>query len=318
MVAQRVPGRGDRSAVTPARSAAARRRWVGAGGYGSKRPMSARFRFWLVLGALLILLIVVWVDVATQVWQNLTVLAGVVSGLVTFALTVLVIERVLAQSTHRRWAPVTRVALGDLLKTLVEESSELVHGVAIPRRLPVLSEKIAPAELGDAVVDVGREVVRERELLARSLASWSAYLVATAEVTDTLNDVAELVDRLDGIHDTLVELRAALAPTSAPAASAEERAPDDVAEGAATMILTARLADECAGYDDAVASIVARLVHALDVTFRPVFDRVERGARVRRAARVEGAGRGGDRASPRRRRARSRWRRRACRATPTR
>lgn len=230
-----------------------------------------------MVGALLLLLVVVWLDVATHVWKDLTVLAGVISGLVTFALTVLVIERVLAQSAHRRWAPVTRVALGDLLKTLAEESSELVHGEVKPRRLPPLpAEGAADAELSAAVVRIGREVARERELLARALASWSAYLSATAEVTDTLADVAELVDRLDVIHATCVDLLGRTGPQ--PGALGRRRGV--ATKGATIGALTARLAAEREAYDEIVSSLLHRLVHDLSETFPPQLAREERAGRA--------------------------------------
>lgn len=217
--------------------------------------MRSRFRFWLVLVALLVLLAVVWIDVATHFWQDLTVLAGVISGLVTFALTVLVIERVLIQSTHRRWAPVTRVALGDLLKSLVEESSELSHGMVMPRHLPPFSMDEDVDKLREVASQLGREAERERNLLAKTLARWSAYLAATAEVTGTLTRTAKLIEQLDEVHDSCVDLLRGLAANEKGKSVSIER-------------LGAHLAAERLAYNEQLELLVERLLADWRETFR--------------------------------------------------
>ena len=62
--------------------------------------------------------LVVWVDLSTDLWQKYVVISGLAAGLVTFVLSALVIDRLIAKSAHERWAPVTRLALGDLRRKL--------------------------------------------------------------------------------------------------------------------------------------------------------------------------------------------------------
>src|SRR5699024_6016298 len=67
-----------------------------------------------ILSAFLVLLVivaVVWADVVTGFWQEVVVLSGIAAGLLTFVLTGLLLEPSMARAQHRRWEPLTRVAL---------------------------------------------------------------------------------------------------------------------------------------------------------------------------------------------------------------
>ncbi|MFM9379135.1 hypothetical protein ACJMNC_16410, partial [Gordonia sp. VNK21] len=64
-------------------------------------------------GALALVLVIVWLDISTNVWSEVVILSGLAAGLVTFILTVMVLDKVVSRSTERRWAPVTRLALSE-------------------------------------------------------------------------------------------------------------------------------------------------------------------------------------------------------------
>src|SRR5690625_2376894 len=127
-----------------------------------------------VLIAVAVTALVIWLDVETGVWQEMVVLSGVAAGLVTFLLTALFLDKVLARSAHRRWLPVTRLALTDLLHTLAAEDSELSRGNISPRKLAMPGSD--PDGNGDdelpgraAVGTLLQQVLEERESLTRAL-----------------------------------------------------------------------------------------------------------------------------------------------------
>ncbi len=161
-------------------------------------------RYVLVFAALLGTLAILWIDIATGLWQEYVILAGLAAGLVTFVLTTLVIDRVIARSAHQRWQPVTRLALTDLLHAIAdEERSEIAHGRVVPAAFVPLGD-------GDAegLRRLRHVVLAERTRLSRAVASWSSFLAASAEVQGVLDDAAELAEVLDGIRDLSLELEA--------------------------------------------------------------------------------------------------------------
>jgi hypothetical protein len=82
----------------------------------------ARFlRAAAVAGALALIVLILWIDVTTAVWQEVVILSGLAAGLVTFLLTVLVLDRVIARSTARRWDPVNRLALTEFLHAIADD-----------------------------------------------------------------------------------------------------------------------------------------------------------------------------------------------------
>lgn len=74
-----------------------------------------------VVAALAVIAVVIWVDVMTPVWQNLVIVSGLVAGVVTFLFTTLFIDRFIQRAARRRWAPVTRLALTEMLNQLADE-----------------------------------------------------------------------------------------------------------------------------------------------------------------------------------------------------
>lgn len=150
----------------------------------------------LIFAAICVVLVVVifWIDISTDVWQDYVVLSGMVAGLVTFALTALVIDRVIARSTHERWVPVTRLALGDLRRRLVADTG--VNAPSAVRRLP------KPDDAGHAMPTLIAAAAAERDALTMALARWASFLSASADVLDIMDAIAEVSERLDAIDRT--------------------------------------------------------------------------------------------------------------------
>src|SRR5690606_17163398 len=58
----------------------------------------------------------------TGLWHDYVILSGLAAGVVTFVLTALIVDRVVARSTHERRAAVTRLAISDMLHAVADEN----------------------------------------------------------------------------------------------------------------------------------------------------------------------------------------------------
>lgn len=167
-------------------------------------------RLVLVAMALLFALVIVWIDLATDVWQKYVVMAGLASGVVTFILFALVVDRLIARSIHERWAPVTRLALGELRRSLTaDDSHRMGTGKPAARRLP------DPGGSPDALSQIIARATAERDELTHVLARWSSFLASSADVTDIMDSVAEIAERLDRIDTLTAETSRASGATGA-------------------------------------------------------------------------------------------------------
>ncbi len=170
-----------------------------------------------VIAALAVVAIILWIDIATGLWQDYVILSGLAAGLVTFILTALILDRVIARSTHRRWAPVTRLALTDMLHALADdEASELAHGKVVPR----LIGPVAPAASVDALIDLRHRILDERRILTDAIALWSTFLASSADATDVLDHGAEIAERFDLVRDAALEAQSAPPQSEAAALTA--------------------------------------------------------------------------------------------------
>lgn len=157
----------------------------------------------LVLLSLVGSAVILWIDIATGLWQEYVILAGLAAGLVTFGLTSLIIDRVIARAAHQRWKPVTRLALTDILHAIADEQrSEVAHGVVTP----VTFDPVAAAT-SDTLARLRHDVLTERTRLARALAHWSTFLASSADATAVLDHAADLAEALDGIRDLSLEAK---------------------------------------------------------------------------------------------------------------
>lgn len=199
-----------------------------------------------VIGGLVIVAVILWLDIATGLWNDYVILSGLAAGLVTFLLTALIIDRVVARSNHRRWAPVTRLALTDMLHALADDDvSEVAHGKIVPRTLTPPGDDRTPATLR-------HDVVKERRRLATVLAQWSNFLAVSADATEVLDHIADAAERLDLIRDISLEL---------------ESAPHQSSDASAALLA------EVVRYNDTLKVLVAELQQLIEST-----NRIERAA----------------------------------------
>lgn len=170
------------------------------------RAISERVRrIAAVIGSIVVLGVILWIDIATGLWQDLVVLAGVAAGLVTFVLTVLVLDRLVARSTARRWAPVTRLALTELQRVMAdEEKSEISRGDIRPRLLP--RPPTTDADLSQWLHELRELVMRERSQLANVLGMWSSFLASSSDNEDLLIRIADIALQLDRVRDVSLEV----------------------------------------------------------------------------------------------------------------
>lgn len=154
-----------------------------------------------ILGALVLTCIVLWVDIATGLWQEYVILAGLAAGLVTFALTTLVIDRLIARSAAARWKPVTRLALSDILHAIAdEERSDVARDRIFPRLLEPLD--VLGAE---QLEHLRNDVLAERRRLGGAVASWSVFLSQSTDAVGVLDHAARLAEMLGRIRDASIE-----------------------------------------------------------------------------------------------------------------
>lgn len=159
-----------------------------------------------------IIIVVLWLDIRTSFWQELVIVGGIVAGFVTFLFTVLVIDKVLARSTARRWAPVTRLALTELLHGVAdEEHSEISRGLIVAHHL-VLDDGAS-----DPAAELHRlrlSVVTERRKLSSALGTWTTFLASSNEHQDLLLHGADAAAHLDEIRDLSLEAEQSQAQAS--------------------------------------------------------------------------------------------------------
>lgn len=199
----------------------------------------SRLRQLLIFVSLVGSVVILWIDIATGLWQDYVILAGLAAGLVSFGLTSLVIDRIIARANQQQWKPVTRLALSDILHAIAdEERSEVAHGKVVP---VMFTE---PAEADPEALDAIRlRVLDERTRLAAAISGWSTFLASSADATVVLDHAAELAESLDGIRDISLEV-----------------------ETGATSL--ADLNAEIARYNTAVAALTDELKRAVTIASR--------------------------------------------------
>lgn len=144
----------------------------------------------------LVFVVAIWIDLTTGLWQQAVILSGIAAGLLTFLLTALFFERWMAGADHRRWYPVTHLALTDLLHALGDEGrSHFSHGIIVPRTVD---------DSGDHTT-ILNAIHRERRAITHALARWSGFLAASADVQGLMDHIAELALLLDEARDAVLD-----------------------------------------------------------------------------------------------------------------
>lgn len=166
----------------------------------------------ITLGAVVVVAAIVWLDLSTAIWSEVVILSGLAAGLVTFLLTVFVLDKVLARATARKWSPVNRLALTEFLHAIAdEEHSEISRGIIVPRTLPHINRTGGgpggdTTEL-DALLDALRaQVVDERAKLTKILSRWAQFLASSGENEQILLHVADIALQLDAVRDATLEI----------------------------------------------------------------------------------------------------------------
>lgn len=160
----------------------------------------------IATGAFVVVGVIIWIDIATGLWNNLVILSGLAAGIVTFILTVLVLDRIIARSTAKRWAPVNRLALSEFLHAIAdEERSEISRGQIVPRELPYISEESDNATLHKRLEDLRERVLLERELLSEALSRWATFLASSGDNEQILLHIANIALHLDRVRDAALE-----------------------------------------------------------------------------------------------------------------
>lgn len=160
-----------------------------------------------VVGAVVVIVIILWVDIATAMWQEVVILSGLAAGLVTFLLTVTVLNRVLARSTAKRWAPVNRFAYSEFLHALADDTlSELSRGKVVARSLALTGGNATGRD--SAVSELAHlrdQVVAERSRLADVLSRWAQFLASSGDNEVVLGHIAAIAWQLDAVRDATLE-----------------------------------------------------------------------------------------------------------------
>lgn len=157
-----------------------------------------------VLGALILIGIILWIDVTTTIWQEMVILSGLAAGLVSFLLTSVFISKFHERRIEARWAPVTHMALTSLLHNLADENrSDLSRGEIVPRTLDI---PVASRGLEKELEKLRHAVLKEQNHLASVLGTWAEFLTSTGDNTDILRTSAELGLQLGRVRDAALEV----------------------------------------------------------------------------------------------------------------
>ncbi len=164
-----------------------------------------------LVSALVLIGIVIWIDVTTTIWQELVIISGLAAGLVTFLLTSVFIDRFIQRATQRHWAPVTRLALTEVLHQLSnDEHSELSRGRIEPRQLPTVGESLNKRALLTDTESLRAVVVQERSHIATVLGTWWNFLSVTSDADEVIRHIADATLLFDHVRDVSLELDEAL------------------------------------------------------------------------------------------------------------
>lgn len=158
-----------------------------------------------VLGGLILVGVIVWIDVATGLWQDLVILSGLAAGLVMFILTTVVLNRITERSTAKRWAPMNRLAITEFLHAIVDDrASEIARGHFVARSL-----KLPEHFTAESLKTLRHQVVQERRSLSDALSRWASFLTSSGDNERILLHVADIALQFDMVRDATLEVERA-------------------------------------------------------------------------------------------------------------
>ena len=181
-------------------------------------------RHGIVIGcAILLIAGVIWIDVTTTIWQELVILSGLAAGVVTFLLTTLFLDRFVQRAAQRRWAPVTRLALTEILYQFADEQhSEPSLGHIEPRQLSALDPHATASQLLGDTQALRQTVVEEGSHIATMLGTWWDFLSALTDNEQLIRHIADVTVLLEQVRDLSLDVDRTLQKTSQDGAFSEE------------------------------------------------------------------------------------------------
>ncbi len=167
----------------------------------------------LWVGAIAVVAVILWIDIVSGFWQDLVILAGLAAGLVSFLLTVFVLDKILMRSAAKRWASVNRLAFTEFLHALAdEEASEISRGEIVTRLLPQFNGLSAHDD--ETLHELRELVVTEHRLLADLLSRWAQFLASSGENEEILLHIADIALAFDKVRDASLEVESRRDDTS--------------------------------------------------------------------------------------------------------
>ncbi|WP_201120226.1 hypothetical protein [Enteractinococcus helveticum] len=165
-------------------------------------------RHGIVIGcAILLIAGVIWIDVTTTIWQELVIVSGLAAGVVTFLLTTLFLDRFVQRAAQRRWAPVTRLALTEILHELADDQhSEPSRGHIEPRQLPTLDPDAHAAQLLADTQALRQTVADEGRQVATMLGTWWDFLSALTDNEQLIRHIADVTVLFEQVRDLSLDV----------------------------------------------------------------------------------------------------------------
>lgn len=183
----------------------------------ARRLTRSAFHTGVFIGALGLIGVIIWLDYRTTIWQEMVILAGLAAGLVSFLLTTVVIDRLVRHRTEARWAPVTHLALTEIMHLFADdERSELSRGVVVPRELVFHTQTTRDA-LRTELERLRSAVLLERTEIARTLGTWAQFLASSGGNERIMRDVAERALQFDRVRDRALDVEQLLSDGKDPA-----------------------------------------------------------------------------------------------------
>lgn len=134
-------------------------------------------------------------------------MTGIAAGIVSFLLTVLVLDQLLTKSTERTWAPVNRLALTDFLHALADEDySEISRGRIVARSLSAPRSTDEPVTQIESLRGLRSSVVEAHQELTVVLSRWAEFLASSGNYELSLRHVAANTLQLDSVRDLTLEV----------------------------------------------------------------------------------------------------------------
>lgn len=163
-------------------------------------------RILIVSVSTIAIIVILWIDANTTIWQNRVILSGIAASTVSFLGTYLVVTLVLDRIKEKRWAPVTGLALADIMLSLADDNqSEITRGVIVPRsiKMPALAE-INIKGSSTALEGILVSIQEERSALTQRLARWSQFLASSGSNDEIMQHVASASLQLERLRDAIL------------------------------------------------------------------------------------------------------------------